>query len=93
MASEGRGGLFGDWIVRGVASVRKRARRARIGPGIMEAGLRAVPLFVDGIPLRRIYVAVGSMVDVAVQELGARLTEVEPLVDESPPGAPGPGLP
>ena len=93
MASEGRGGLFGDWIVRGVASVRKRACRARIGPGILKAGRRAVPLFVDGIPQRRVYVAVGSMVDVAVQELGARLTQVEPLVEELPPGAPGPGLP
>ncbi|MEW6568087.1 MAG: hypothetical protein AB1449_07970 [Chloroflexota bacterium] len=47
-------------------------------------GLVAVPLR-DGAPLpTRVYVVLGGMVDVAVHELGARLTRVERLPSPHP---------
>jgi hypothetical protein len=52
--------------------------------------LKAIPLFVAGTFRRRVYVAEGSMVDFAVNELGARLTQVDLLVEEPPPSPPPP---
>ena len=83
MASERHTGFPGGLATRGVAAARGRARRARPRAALSGAGLRVVPLFIDGIPRLRVYVAVGGLVDIAVRELGARITEVEPL-RESP---------
>lgn len=47
----------------------------------------------DGVPRLRVYVVVGGMVDVAVHELGARLTQVEPSAEETPADPPAADLP
>jgi hypothetical protein len=84
MASESRAGLPSSLISQRGVVVRGRTRRARLRAARSGAGLRVVPLFIDGVPRLRVYVALGGMVDVAVHELGARLTEVEPSAEETP---------
>jgi hypothetical protein len=64
-------------VAAGAPAIRARSRRRAARPG-----LKAVPLFVAGTFRRRVYVAVGSMVDIAVNELGARLTQVDPIPEE-----------
>jgi hypothetical protein len=77
MQGRTRDGAQVDVSAAGGPAVAKRVRRRAFA-----AGLRAVPLFVGGAARRRVYVAAGGMVDVAVRELGARLTQVEPVLGE-----------
>ncbi len=93
MATESRAGLPSGLTARRVAAARGRARWARLQAIRSGAGLRVVPLFIDGVPRLHVHVTVGGMVDIAVRELGARIIEVEPLSEEPPVGPPGADLP
>jgi hypothetical protein len=83
MSGSTREGTRHEVVAAGAPAIRVRARRRA-----SRAGLKAVPLFVAGTFRRRVYVAVGSMVDVAVNELGARLTQVDLIAEEPRPETP-----